>query len=335
MGGIASDPFYMENGLRQGSVLSPLLFVALFSDTVKNSTKHAGLTLESENGPINLTGQCFIDDTILLATDPINIMGQIDSFNMNAAAWGSILNLHKTKIISNGSLLSMAGWMSNLKMEQEQSSYGRYLGIILSIKNFSCNQHYNNIIDKAKRSVFFLASRGVNSRSAPIEEAIELFKKIILPKFLYGAEVLCPSQAVIKSINNFMALAISTLTDIPWNKDPTKTLWEAGVWPFEMSLRKSKMSFHYKICQTKKPSIIKKFYTQNNYLRLHNKQIREELGLQEFNVQHIHRLTKNGKLSKGMWKKKVEKAMETFGEKEFKENHPFMASIKPRREMNG
>ena len=334
MGGATSDPFRMENGLRQGSVLSPLLFIALFSDSVKNSAKHTGLTIESENGPVNITGQCFIDDTILLATDPIDIMGQIDSFNMNAAVWGSILNLHKTKIISNKSIKSMTGWMDDLKMEQEQNSYGKYLGVVLSITNFTCNQHYKNIIDKARRCVFFLASRGVNSQSAPVEEAIELFNKIILPKFLYGAEVLCPSQAVIKSINNFMAMAISTLTDIPWNKDPNKTLWEAGIWPFEMSLKKSKMNFHYKICQTKKPSVIKKFYTQNNYLRLHNKQIREELGLQEFNAKHIHNLTTEGKLSKGMWKNKVTKAIEIFGQGEFKEMHPFMASIKPIREMD-
>jgi hypothetical protein len=35
-----------------------------------------------------------------------------------------------------------------------------------------------------------------------------------------------------------------------------------------------------------------------------------------------------------MWKNKVTKAMEIFGQKEFKETHPFMASIKPMREMD-
>ena len=84
-----------------GSVLSPLLFIMLYTDIVKDFSRNLGVPLTTKSGSESIMNQCFVDDTVLVAGEPSQIIAQIDGFNSQAPAWGTILNLHKTRIISN------------------------------------------------------------------------------------------------------------------------------------------------------------------------------------------------------------------------------------------
>ena len=116
--------------------MNPLLFILLFTDCVEESGSQPGLTVSTSRGKENIKGQCFVEDTILME----DITGQIEGFNTQAAIWGSVLNLSKTKVISNKSLKGIEKWTDELGITQEQHTVAKYLGVWVSVKNLTCNK---------------------------------------------------------------------------------------------------------------------------------------------------------------------------------------------------
>ena len=302
MGDTSSKEFSMVGGLRQGSVLSPLLFISLFSDTVSNVKSNTGLPIDTETGEAFVAGQCFVDDTVFLSAKPEEIVEMIEEFIKSAAVWGSVLNLHKTRILCNRPLSSISEWMNALKIKQDQHSTAKYLGVWISIRNSSCNVHYDNVIAKAQRTLYFLLSKGLNKNCLPFSEAVNLLGKLVIPQLTFAAEVLCPSKAVIKKVDKFIVMALSKITHIPESALPATAVWEAGMDNFSTMLMRAKLCFHYKLSQGKFPSKSRKYYTENNFLRVHINDLLTKVGLQEFSAEKIMKQSLEGSLSKYTWK---------------------------------
>jgi hypothetical protein len=329
-----SDSFDMKNGLRQGSVLSPLLFVVLFSDTVKESCKHRGLPLNTSEGVEDTTSQCFVDDTILLATNPIDIIGQIDSFNYNAAIWGSVLNLNKTLILSNRSKQPITKWMEEHEIKQDQlnKTSAKYLGVWISMKNTSMKTHYKHAMDKSRRTMYFLKSRGVNKVCLSMAEVVDIIKKLILPILTYSSEVLCPSQQTINHINFFISSMISELTHIPKHVAPMSILWEANVQCFETILAKSKLRFYFKMI-TSKVTPMQKYLVPGNYLYEEIQSLLKNAKSEHLTPQFIKEQTELKIMTKWKWKQWVKKVGLDFNYQTVKQHSIQFVSMKPTHEI--
>jgi hypothetical protein len=330
MGTTSSDAFVMRNGLRQGSVLSPLLFILLFTDMVKESKSNTGLFVETDDGPEEITGQCFVDDTILMASTPREIIGQIDSFNTQAAIWGSVLNLHKTKIISNRSLESISQWMTdNQVSRKEGQAHAKYLGVWISVKNNSCSTHFKYAMAKANSTILRLKSIGVRIGAVSIEEGLELIRRLVIPQLTYAAEVLCPSQSVIDKVDQLLMKAVATVMPIYENCKPKLALWEAGIEDFETMLDKAKLRFHHKLSVANEGAT--RYYTEGNYLTMKVNELLEKYSLTTFTKQTLKDMVgkKKGGMSKASWKKKVNTSVKTQRELSLSQTNPFLALTKP------
>jgi hypothetical protein len=330
MGTTTSDKFTMNDGLRQGSVLSPLLFILLFTDMVKNSRATKGLFVTTEEGEEELTSQCFIDDTVLLANSPRDIIQQIDSFNEQAAVWGSILNLHKTKIISNRSLEPISQWMNDNHVTREKGqSHAKYLGVWISVRDNSCQTHYNYAMAKAESTLLRLKSIGVRIGAVTIEEGLELIRRLVIPQLTYAAEVLCPSQSVINKVNTFLLKAVSSVMPLYGNCKPETSLWESGIDDFETMLDKAKLRFHYKLSTTKDGAT--RYYTSENYLHTTVSGILEKYSLTSFTKDNLKKMAEMEKrsLSKTSWKKKVNEAALNYRVTNLQKTNPALYLTKP------
>ena len=325
-----SDSFTMENGLRQGSVLSPLLFVVLFSDNVKDSFKHQGLPINTTEGEEDIKNQCFVDDTILLATNPIDIIGQVDSFNYNAAIWGSVLNINKTVILSNRSTQPLKKWMEEYDIKQDQlnKTSAKYLGVWISIKNSSMKTHFKHVIDKSRRTMYFLKSRGVNKECLKMTETLDIMKKLILPQLTYACEVICPSQSTINHVNWFIASIISEMTRIPKKCPSMSVIWEANVEFFETILAKAKLRFYFKIINSK-TTTTKKYLVEGNYLYAEIKSILKKLKSEHLTPQCVKEQIQDKKLTKWGWKQWVKKVGLELNCQTIKQHSIQFKSMKP------
>jgi hypothetical protein len=136
----------------------------------------------------------------------------------------------------------------------------------------------------------------------PMEKTIKILQKLVFTKLTYAAEVIVPSDAVIKKVDNFISEAIKSTTHIPWETSNEDTMWEAGTPDFSTLLQQAKFRFHYKMSSPKySNNKSQQYYIKGNYLYDHIiPQITQSFG--EMNSeQYKEKINK----SKWCWKKEV------------------------------
>jgi len=267
-----------SNGLRQGSVLSPLLFSLLFSTVVNDLDKNKGIPFNKQDTSL-LHTQLFVDDTIILTNCESDIPKQISAFNKFAAIWGTVLNIDKTCILSTKNLKNKNNWLKKLNMTNAHKTLTRYLGVHLSLKNDTFNQHFEKAISKARKTFFQIYSQGLKKECVSPPEALKLYKILVLPQLTFALEVITPSTGVINKVNDFLAYTLKILLGIPLTASNETAMWEADVPDFQIQNDLSKLRFHRKILLN--PLKYVDVYKPGNYLYNINQHILSQWGLSE------------------------------------------------------
>ena len=94
-----SDFFACPQGVKQGCLLSPLIFSLLISevaDFVRRSGKHGIQLLPGHDEIFSLL---FADDIVLVSSTPSELQNQINSFEKASKSLGLTVNLDKTKVM--------------------------------------------------------------------------------------------------------------------------------------------------------------------------------------------------------------------------------------------
>jgi len=98
--GEQSHPFSIKQGVKQGAVLSPILY-SLFVIDLLVELEHSGLGVRIDN--IFCGAPMYADDLTLIASSPEDLQSMIDIVAQYAAKWGYRLNPHKSKVLVFGS----------------------------------------------------------------------------------------------------------------------------------------------------------------------------------------------------------------------------------------
>ena len=142
-GNSISSYFECPNGVRQGCILSPLLFSFFIEElnTMLSKSGHMGIQLTQEF--YNIFCLLYADDIVLFADSARNLQRLINILLQFCTKWNMAINLDKTKVVifrKGGHRSSFGNWyFADSKIEIV--SYYKYLGLLLSCRNsFSSKQ---------------------------------------------------------------------------------------------------------------------------------------------------------------------------------------------------
>ena len=94
--GKMTDYFNSEIGLKQGCVLSPLLF-NLYMNDVPSLFKNGCQPVEIDGLSVNIL--MFADDIVLMSTDPAGLQSCIDNLHNYCTKWKLVINIDKSKVM--------------------------------------------------------------------------------------------------------------------------------------------------------------------------------------------------------------------------------------------
>ena len=186
-----SSFFDYNRGVRQGCILSPILFnlyLDEFPRLLETSRDTDSITLP--NGlPLNCL--FYADDLILISRSAAGLQKQLNILHSYSEKWLLKINLKKTKTLifqkqNRKSTRDKFSFFLNGIPIDKASQYN-YLGITFNTNGSFANSK-KGLVEKARRSIF-ATKRYLDFNKLPINTCNKLFDTLFLPILLYGSEI--------------------------------------------------------------------------------------------------------------------------------------------------
>lgn len=211
-----TEEIEIRRGVRQGCILSPLLF-NLYSDTIFNET------LEDEEGGIVINGEVlnnirYADDTVLLASNPIDIQRLLNKLNDRCNEYGLKINLKKTKLMVITKATNMH-LQNNINLTIASTtieivkSY-KYLGTWIEQTGDQTKEIRARI--EIARATFIKMKKLFCSRDISITLRMRMLRCYIFSTLLYGVETWTLKQNHIDRLQSFEMWCYRRMWRIPW-----------------------------------------------------------------------------------------------------------------------
>ena len=177
-------------GVRQGCLLSPLLFTLLISELAQEIASEGRHGYQFNPGAIELFTLLFADDIALMATTPMGLQTQIDNLRRGAERLGLVVNLEKTKVMvfrKGGFLGRLEQWHYGEERIEVVNKY-KYLGYTLTTK-LSVDIALAEYAGKAKGRIVSIFRALYKLGKIDMGVFFRLFDSQVKPILLYGAEI--------------------------------------------------------------------------------------------------------------------------------------------------
>jgi len=182
VGGVKSEMFGVRVGLRQGCVLSPLLFITFMDRIMRRSTSPEGIRIGSQL----VSSLLFADDLGRLAASLDGLQRALDRFNDACLEADMRISTQKTEVM----VLSRKPEQGDIQLNGvalQRVEKFKYLGV-----QFSSDGQWDGEIDRriaAAGAVFHSLYRSiVTKRELSHQTKIAVFKTIFRPILTYGCE---------------------------------------------------------------------------------------------------------------------------------------------------
>jgi hypothetical protein len=210
----------MSKGLRQGCVLSPLLFNLFVSGMCQElHNTGAGVTLpvlelQSAGGPaqreVRLASLSFADDLGLVADDADGLRTLLRALEDGCAKWRMSLNVDKTRVMITDDRLygskrpaaparaQGTGGAGSSDAAHVVFHYGgsalrevreyRYLGVTLTA-DYTWTRQKEEVLMKARSALHMMSALGVRGQHCPVKAALRMWWILVMPVMDYAAAV--------------------------------------------------------------------------------------------------------------------------------------------------
>lgn len=234
-----SNKININSGVRQGCVLSPLLFNCVLDVVMNKATSHRrGITWGLQG---RLEDLDYADDICLLTHTFSDMQSKLSLVQETASHAGLKINIGKTKTmrinVNNVQLLSV----QNQSLDEVESFC--YLGSLLD-KSGGSKADISSRINKARQSFGQLKSVW-NSSFMSRRTKLKIFNSNVKSTLLYGCETWNAAPNDIHSIQVFVNKCLRKILHIFWPITISNhRLWlETGQQPIQIEIRKRKWNW--------------------------------------------------------------------------------------------
>lgn len=179
-----SDHFETRTGVKQGCLLSPILFALYLNDM--HECLGGGLNIDE----INIRLLMYADDIVIIADDPQVLQGMINNLASYCNMWGMEVNQSKSEVMvfrNGGRLAASERWFYNAEELRITNEY-KYLGITLTPK-VSFTKHLKNKNEAAKTCINATWKNFIGKPNITLSGKWKMFLSVCRSIQSYGSQI--------------------------------------------------------------------------------------------------------------------------------------------------
>ena len=222
----------VERGVRQGCVISPLLFNLYSEFMIKDA-------MENEEGikfnGINITDIRYADDAVLVADKRKKMQNMLDRLNETCKVYGMEINVKKTKLMIMNKSEKQKGMLRCITLDNvplEQVTRFKYLGSWIT-EDARSDEDIRARVGMAKAA--FWQNKELMRRNIRFSTKMRILNCYVFSVLNYGCESWTWNMAMLKKVNAFEMWCYRRMLKISW-KDKIKN---------EEILKRLKTDYHF------------------------------------------------------------------------------------------
>lgn len=257
---LVSDPFPVKQGVRQGGVLSPWLYLCFNNDIVAEPALiNNGITVQD----ISVGCVMAADDIALLSCRTTGLQSMLHAMEEYSKKWRFEFNSEKSVVITlgestrtNNVLKQQRVWTINGEAIKEKVSEV-HVGILLS-GTFSNKERCMLAATKGKEVTSCLLSSGVRPGGLNPICGVDLWRTVGISRMLYGCELWWDmTQSDLLSLEVANRFAAKRIQGLPPSTRSEAATGSLGLWTIEGYIDKAKLLFLHRLLSAPSESIQK------------------------------------------------------------------------------
>nr|VZI16230.1 unnamed protein product [Spirometra erinaceieuropaei] len=263
--GAVSEEFAVTNGVKQGCVLAPTLFSLMFSAMLMDAYRderpgiriayrtdghllnQRRMNFQSRVSTTTVHELLFADDCALNTTSEVEMQRSMDLFSAACENFGLVINTQKTVVMHqpppNSATAPNAPPQINVNGTQLQVVENfPYLGSTLS-HNTKIDDEVASRISKASQAFGRLRNTVWKRHGLQLSTKLKMYKAVILPTLLYGAETWTVYTRQARRLNHFHLSCLRRILRLNWQDriPDTEVLERTGILSIYAILRQMQL----------------------------------------------------------------------------------------------
>lgn len=210
--GNLSDPIECKSGVRQGCILSPLLFLLVIDEVLASLDGNKTGIQWSLRSNDHLEDLDFADDIALLATKRSAMQNKLTTLQNNAEKVGLKINIGKTKSMQVGAQTPASFEIDGIPIERVENF--TYLGSQMT-PDGGAREDVKSRIRKAQCAFGQLKSIW-KSKQLSLKTKIRIFNSNVKSVLLYGCETWLVAEDVTRKLQVFVNRCLRRILQIFW-----------------------------------------------------------------------------------------------------------------------
>ena len=241
-----TNPFNCPLGVKQGCLLSPLLFSLFINEVAAKVGSGGRAGYQFLPGTKEIFALLFADDIALIAMTPAGLQNQLNNLNTASKALGLKVNLNKTKILvcrKGGFLGSREKWFLDQERIEVVNSY-KYLGYTITTK-LSTDISLAEYAGRAKGKIIDIFKTLYRLGHIDTNIFFKLFDTQVKPMLLYAAELW--GMTKYETIEKIHTFACKKLLGVSARTPNALALGEIGRYPLYIDSSTRTLKYWFKI----------------------------------------------------------------------------------------